>query len=197
VLLYIRRHGGAITFALSLLFILLSLANAWKYRLISVDWLRTQKDALLAFNSILTTAIIITGALFSYYRFFRGRTLSLRSELSLDISVHATPEGYKFHAGILTAKNVGGSTIWNPKPIITLHIHGSETVAERRDIDEWWSEHTNSSNMAPVIDPGESVTFFTSQHIPDEAWAVTYIASMAADQGDIWYVSKTVSNKEE
>ncbi len=146
------------------------------------DWLAKQKDALTALNSIVTMLILIAGSIFSYYRFFRGRTLSLRSELSLDVSVHQTPEQYFIHAIALTAKNVWGSTIWNPKPSIVMHIHGPKDVEQHKVINNWWEEPGNEDQKtAIVIDPAETVGFFARQDIPATVWAVTYMASLQAD----------------
>lgn len=198
MLTWLLRHRGAITFALTLLLIVLALANAWKYNFVSANWLSNQKDALSALNSLITMMILVAGSAFSYYRFFKGRTLSLRSELTLNVTVHQTPKRYRIHAITLTAKNVGSSTVWNPTPKITVQIHGPEGIEETRHIDDWWEEEAEGAdkNLAPVIDAGETVSFFAHQHIPDEAWAVTYLALLRADQGDVWYVSKTISNKD-
>jgi len=178
------------------LIITLTIANAWKYEVVSAEWLTEQKDALSALSSIVTMLILLAGSVFSYYRFFRGRTLSLRAELVLNASIHATPEKYLIHAITLTAKNVGSTTIWNPKPVISVRIHGPKEIQERREINDWWEEETGGQQTAAVIDPGETVSFFAQQHVPEQAWAVTYTAALRADIGDIWYVSRTVSNKE-
>jgi len=168
----------------------------WKADVISADWLTKQKDALSALNSIVTMLILVAGSIFSYYRFFRGRTLSLRSELSLEVSVHETSEQHLIHAIALTAKNVGGSTIWNPKPRIIMHIHGPKDVEQHRVITNWWEGSGNEDQKtAIVIDPAETVGFFAQQNIPDKAWAVTYMVSLQADRGDVWSICKTVSNK--
>lgn len=193
---WLRRHAGPVTFVLSLLIIVLALSNAWKHDLVSAGWLAEHKDALEALNSILTMLVLAAGAVFSYYRFFKGRTLSLRVELALEVSVHATPRHYRIHAISLSAKNVGSSTVWNPTPDIAVHLHGPEDVAEIRRISEWSQENGADPGMVAVIDAGETVFFFAHQHIPDAAWAVTYAASVRADQGDVWHVSRTVSNKE-
>ncbi len=196
MVIWLKRHKGALTFALSLLMITLGLANAWKHQLISTDWLNTHKDALSALNSIVALLILIAGSLFSYYRFFRGRTLSLRAELSIDVSVHNTPEQFLLHAVTLTAKNVGSSTIWNPTPHISVRVHGPPGLAEGREITDWWNEDRSEDTgaTAPVIEAGETVSFFTHQEIASKAWAVTYFASLRADTGDAWFVSKTVTN---
>lgn len=196
VVTWLRRHAGPVTFVLSLIVIVLALSNAWKHELVSARWLAGQKDALAALNSIVTMLILLAGSIFSYYRFFKGRTLSLRVELALGISVHQTPRQYRIHAISLSAKNVGSSTVWNPTPEITVHVHGPEGVAATRHITEWSEEGGNDGHMVAVIDAGETVFFFAHQHIPDDAWAVTYAASVRADQGDVWHISSTVSNKE-
>lgn len=194
---WLRRHAGPITFVLSLIVLVLALSNAWKHGLVSAVWLANQKDALSALNSIVTMLILVAGAIFSYYRFFKGRTLSLRVELSLEASVHETPQHYRIHAISLSAKNVGSSTVWNPLPTITVQIHGPEGVEETRHITDWSAETGSNPDMVAVIDAGETVFFFAHQHIPDKAWAVSYFASMRADQGDVWHISRTVSNKED
>lgn len=195
---WLRRHKGAIIFALTLLIVTLLLANAWKHDLVSTEWLAAQKDSLAALSSIVTLFVLVGGAFFSYYRFFRGRTLSLRAELGIAVSVHQTPEDFILHAAILTAKNVGTSTIWHPTPNMRVEIHGPPEVQETRHIRDWWEERSRSSKRetAPVIEPDETVSFFSRQQIPKTAWAVTYIANLRADTGDTWYVATTVSNRD-
>jgi hypothetical protein len=180
------------------LVISLLFANAWKYRIVSVDWLKEQKDALSALSSIITMLILLAGSVFSYYRFFRGRTLSLRLEIGIDVSVHKTTKPFFIHAITVIAKNVGSSTIWNPTPHVTVHIHGPDTIAQEREITGWWEEPIIEDRklLAPVIDSGETVTFFAHQEIPADAWAVTYTASLRTDNGDSWFAAKTISNKE-
>lgn len=193
MIVWLRRHSGAIIFALTFLIIILALGNAWEHSLVSLEWLSNRKDALAALNSIVTMTILITGAVFSYYRFFKGRTLSLRMDLALSVTVHSTREQYLMHAITLTAKNVGTSTIWYPAPRITVRIHGPKSKEELRQVDDWW-DINEDPQLTPVIDAGESVLFFTHQIIPDDAWAVSYSASLRADQGDVWRVFKTISN---
>lgn len=192
---WIRRHRGALVFALSIVAISLLLANAWRHQLLSVEWLKNQKDALAALNSIVTLLVFIAASIFSYYRFFKGRTLSLRADPQIDISVHPTTAEANLHAYNLTIKNVGTSTIWNPKPHLKLIIHGPPEIEDEREISGWYEEEReNDQSTVPVIEAEERVSFFGHQEIVKEAWAVTYIASIHADSGDSWYVSKTVSN---
>lgn len=195
---WLRRHKGAIIFALSIIAITLAFANAWKHQILSVKWLKDQKDALAAFKDIVTLLILLAASVFSYYRFFRGRTLSLRADLDIDISVHDTPNEYNLHAYTIHAKNVGTSTIWNPKPYLRVIVHGPDDADSERKIEHWYEEETElpKGSKAPVIEADEKATFFGHQEIPKSAWAVTYLATIKADSGDSWFVSRTISNKE-
>lgn len=173
----------------------LLIANAWRDGSISFAWFAAQKDALAGISSAVTAVVLVIGSVFSYFRFFRGRTLSQRAELSLSVSVHATTGACLIHAITLSAKNVGNTTIWNPLPTISAEVHGPADVQNAFHIADWNPEEVKSSNMAPVIDPGETVTFFALRQIAEAAWAVTYSAALMAGEGDTWHVAKTVSNK--
>lgn len=128
-----RRHNDAISFGLVVLIAALVSVDAWKYKLISVSWLNERKDAFSAVNSITTTTLLIGGGIFSYYKFFKGRILSPKAELSLSISVHlpTSCSDFMLHAIMLTIKNVGSSTVWNPAPLVTIIIHGPEEAVQR------------------------------------------------------------------
>jgi hypothetical protein len=195
MLTWVRRNRGTILFVLTLVVTGLLVGNAWKARLVSLAWLATQKDTIGALNSIVGMFVLVIGSIFSYFRFFRGRTLSLRSELAITVSVHVTTEKYLIHAITLSAKNVGNATIWNPLPHISARVHAPPHAQTTIEIGDWEHEQVQSAEMVPVVDPGETVTFFAVRHIASEAWAVTYSASLRADQGDTWHVCKTVSNK--
>lgn len=191
-----KRYKTEINFILSLIAAILIIANLQKYQYISSQWLKDQKDALAALNSIITMIVIVAGAIFSYYRFFFGRTFALRTELSLDVSVHGTNESFTLHAINLNVKNIGGLSLWNPKARLTLVIHGETEV--KREISDWQEDHFSAdqdrSAISTVIESGETTSFFTYERIPENAWAVTYVACLTVDQAS-WKVSKTVTNK--
>lgn len=195
MLVWIRRHVGAIIFSLTLFVAILLLANAWKHNIISARWLKDQKDALSSINSIATTILFIAGAIFSYYRFFRGRLLTVKAELSLSVSIHPTPENSLLHSITLTVKNVGAFPIWNPIAIVTVIIHGGES-AGTEEIRQWDTPRASAdiSNAFPIVESDETVSFFAIRRIPKSAWAVTYMATLSADTGDAWFTSRTVTN---
>jgi hypothetical protein len=121
----------------------------------------------------------------------------LRANLAIDVSVHDVhdPRADFMLRGItLTVKNVGTSTIWTPRAIMKVQIHGIEGDTEAPQISDWGEEHRERDDAFSVIESEETVPFFTHQKIPKAAYAVTYRAQLLCDSGDIWYSAKTVSN---
>lgn len=194
---WLGRHVGALTFGLSLLAVILALAVGWKHGWISAEWLRDHKDALAALSSIVTMVLLVGGAIFSYYGFFRGRMFSLRLDVALEVSVHPAARGNLLHAVTLLARNIGGATVWEPHPKLEMRIHGPPTVSRTLTVDDWWKEEGVRQGAAAVIDPGECVRFFAQHEVSERAWAVTYVGGIRADQGDAWSVSKTVTNSKQ
>jgi hypothetical protein len=191
---WIDRHRDSLVFALSVAAVVLGVLVAWREGLVSATWLKDNKDAVSAACSLVTATVLVLGAVASYLRFFRGRTLSLRAELALSVSTHPTTSGVVLHAITLTAKNVGNATIWSPVPRMTLEVHGPPETAGSELISDWTEETARAAGFMPVIEPGETVMFFAVRRIPAAAWAVAYGATLRADRGDTWHTSRMVSN---
>src|SRR5438270_7898831 len=121
---WFERHRGEIVGVLSLCVTALALANVLKERSISLAWLRDNKDAITAATGIATTLLVFLGGIFSYYRFFRGRTFAARAELKLTVSVHSTTEDFHLHTIIAEMKNLGSMPIWDPRPTIWFTVYG-------------------------------------------------------------------------
>lgn len=189
---YLRRYNGVIIFALSLLAITLAATNLWRYGLLSSQRLEENKDALASLSSIATLLVLTAGSIFSYYSFFRGRTLALRVSVSLEVTVHKAPNGYYLHALTMTAKNVGGSMVWEPVARISIRQHLINGETREESVKKWSEER--SANSSNVIEPGEEAHFFVQTPFEHDCWAVTYLASVAADTGDRWHSAKTISN---
>ncbi len=194
----VRRQSGPLVFALTLLIIGLVMAGLWRRHIVSLTWFKDRKDGIAAVSSVVSTVLLVVGATFTYFRFFRGRTLALRAELQLSATVHPTKEQHLIHAITLKIKNVGGSTIWSPTPLLRLRIFGPEGVSRTSDIE--FSEvvgseaHGSATASFSVVETGETVSFFTVAQVPQAAWTVVYKASLAADSGDIWVAYCSVTN---
>ena len=186
---WFERHRGEILGILSLSVAALALANVLKERSISVAWLKDNKDAITAATGIATTLLVFLGGVFSYYRFFRGRTFAARAELKLNVLVHATTEDFHLHSIIAEIKNLGSMPIWDPQPTIWLTIHGPEG-SSRNVIDDWFDPPSPSGRGSDltVIESSETTSYFAQQKVPKTAWVVTYLMAIRSRSGDVWHV---------
>ncbi|HXZ41395.1 MAG TPA: hypothetical protein VEG68_11705 [Terriglobales bacterium] len=197
---WLTEHRETVVPGLVVLVAILVLADLMKYRLLTASVLQSNKEALSALSSAVSIIAISVGAVFSYYRFFRGRTFYSRAELRIDVTVIATRVGINMHAVILEVKNIGTLSIWNPVPVIRVDEYGPNGVSQR--FIESWSEAQSPKGEAgtlPVIDSGETAPFWTDIEVPDSVWAVFYTAFVHSEQGDIWKqvtcVQNTVTDK--
>ncbi|MEP1571580.1 hypothetical protein [Roseibium album] len=196
ILKWLSRHHGACVLGLTIIVFALSLVHLWRLGFLSPDWLSANKDSLSALSSITTITIISTGAVFSYYSFFRGRTFSLRAQLELTATLHKTSEDDILQAYSLVVTNVGTSTIWNPQPTVRMVWHGQNNTVTEKIVDYWIEEtHEDAANQTPIIEPAEKAQFFGQYIVPKEIWAVTYHVTLSDDSNHNWSISKTVSNE--
>jgi hypothetical protein len=193
---WLTRNREAIVPLLIVVVATLILVNLIKHGLLTVSGLASNKDALAALNSSVSIIVIAVGALFSYYRFFRGRTFYARAELNIQVTVIDTPEDFNIHVVTLIIKNIGTLSIWEPMPILKTYEQGPKGVTSQ--IWDNWRESSPSENeteMLAVIDSGE-IAYFTHHHrVSKEVWAVTFSAYVRSHTNEMWKNSITVKNK--
>jgi hypothetical protein len=173
----------------------LGLANLWKFGFLSWALLASKKDALDSISKLVTIATVSTGAILSYFRFFRGRTFSLRAELSIAATPHKRPDGKWLYVITVAAKNVGTMTIWEAYPNVELHLLKAEGNPEVVRINVWHSPRSDSSSSSVrVLDPAETALYFFHHVAPLETWGITIFASVSSDTGDSWHTATTIAN---
>jgi len=143
----------------------------------------------------LSLIAIVLVSIFSYFKFFAGRTFSHRAELSMAVDLIQAPGEQIFHAATLTVRNIGTMPIWNPVPKMVITV--SNAAGSRSyEIADWIQEdNPDGLPRRGVIDAGEAVSFFVRHFVPQENWVVTYIATVQSDRGDIWTIGKSVANR--
>jgi hypothetical protein len=193
---WLTRNREALIPLLVLAVATLILANLLKHGLLTPSVLAANKDALAALNSAVSIVVIVVGAIFSYYRFFRGRTFFSRAELKISVVVIETTKNFNLHAVTLEVKNIGTMSIWEPTPLVKLYEYGPAGPTS----DTWgdWRDAVGSSDeadMLSVIDSGEVVSFINHHEVGKSIWAVTYVAFVTAKSREVWKVSTTVPNK--
>ncbi|HEV7507316.1 MAG TPA: hypothetical protein VGS07_20680 [Thermoanaerobaculia bacterium] len=190
-----RRRGLAIAF-LSVAVLGLVVANLVKWGLLTWDTFKDHKDSLGAASSVVSMVVLTVGAVLSYFRFFHGRTFATRAELDLVVCVYSLPNGRMLHTISLSLKNVGGSAIWNPQPVIAITVTDDSGSHSADAINRWWDPlvPTDGAMRVAVVDTGETVRFPTYRDFDAQAWIVTYFASVTCDSGDVWKYVHIVRN---
>jgi hypothetical protein len=194
---WLTRNRELLFPAITVLIAFFLLANLVKHGILAPSALAANKDALSALNSTVNVIVIIFGAIFSYYRFFRGRTFFARADVDIGVTLLPTTADYNIHVITLTAKNIGNLTIWEPVPEVTVFQVGPDGTHQSR-WDNWREARSAWENerMLALIDSGETVTFTGTLNVHKTIWAVTYIAFLRSSHGEIWKHSLTVSNLE-
>lgn len=194
---WIQRHFGALATVAFVSALTLLVLDLWKYGFLRPKFAADYKDAVDVWSKAASSAILLTGAVLSYFRFFYGRTLSRRADVALAVTSILDPRGDRLHSAIVTVKNVGTVTIWHPKPSIEVRLHcdarpeGSpslQVTVERvqRNPSDW---KTSTS----LIEPGESVSYCFLASTPSASWAATFLATVSCDSGDVWSAYATVA----
>jgi hypothetical protein len=193
---WLTRHRDVVIPALVVLAAAMVLADLMRYKLLTTSILASNKDALAALSSAVSIVALSVGAVFSYYRFFRGRTFYSRAELKINVIVIPMRVGASMHAVILEVKNIGTLSIWDPIPVMRIDEYGPDGV-HRRVIDSWSEAQSPRGEGATlaVIDSGETASFWTEIEVSEEMWAVFYTAFVHSSQGEIWKQVTVAQNK--
>jgi hypothetical protein len=198
MLLLHRMRFWATPVLLAALAVLL-LAYSRKVGVLSLGWLKVNKDALAAINSLCSTVAVVVAGILAYYRFFRGRTLTTRAELSIDVDVIDGPESVRLHSVAVSVKNIGTVTIWDPQLFVYVAARHRDTRVSKSQIDQWpeFSDHQIGARpRVTAIDSGESADFSTECCFSEDVWVVTYTAILNCTTGDSWLKSRTIKGSE-
>jgi hypothetical protein len=174
----------------------LLLANLIKYGILSASQLTQSKDALSALQSAVQVVFLVLGAVFSYYRFFRGRTFVSRGDLTISVTVIETTAAHNLHWVSIEFTNLGTVSVWDPKPEVLITMLGPDGVTS----DSWsdWHEAVTGREKRrgfSVIDSGETATFTTHQEVSKGVWAVEYQVFVTDSDGVQWKRATMIENK--
>jgi hypothetical protein len=190
--LWARSYGPVITL-LSIIATVLFVAVLFHYRIISKTILVQNKNFIELLSTIITTSIVLLGALFSYFRFFRGRTLAPRLKLSAHIDVIKATDTEYLHVLNFEVTNIGSVAIWNLRPDVEIQYHGTEQKT-KENITAWQTPMEEDNNKISMLDTEESSQYIVRRLVPIEIWAVTYYTKATLESGHSWRHAVTVSN---
>ena len=166
-------------------------AEVVKLLIVHAEWLGSKKDPIQSITTIVSSGLVVLGALFAYFRFFHGRTFARRLDIQLDVKVIKTTPVAFLHAIDLDIKNIGSVPIWNPTVVLRIQQHG-QSVGEPEEIDDW--QDPFPIDRGSVIDTQESQQFYVWRRIPEDTWAVTYWVKVSTSRGEAWTRAITIAN---
>lgn len=190
------RHRDTIIPLLAVAAATLLLVNLMKDGVLTPSRLKDNKDALAALQSVVQVVVISLGAVFSYYRFFRGRTFVARADVELCADVFGAGSDAYLHAIRIEFKNLGTVSIFDPRPVLNVQYYGPTPVK-----DENWSDWREASLpdrsrlSYAVVDSGETASYSASHEVPKTIWVVEYTVFITDTDGVTWKRSVTVANK--
>lgn len=169
----------------------------FKSNIISAEKLKSNKDVFSAIKDIAAIIGILFAVIFTYFKYFIGRTFSLNAETGIEITLIESPNNSYLHSLRISIKNIGSFAIWNP--VITLSIIKHEGEAETTEVINDIQENmaVTGEKYDNVINPGETASIFFRKEIPGNIWAVNYKAQIVFGNRKTWYCSKYIKNKVE
>lgn len=190
------RLHSALVVALSVLVGVLLVAVAFRYGVIRASTLVQNKDLIDVGTKLLGTIILAFGAIASYFRFFKGRTLSPRLTIHATVEVFPIDAARNLHVLSVDVKNIGSVAIWGLEPRVEIHFHGDRERTEE-DIGTWWTPlaQRDGKQRLHMLDTDESSQFVVHREVPIQYWAVTYFTRIGLSSGHSWHRIVTASNR--
>jgi hypothetical protein len=181
---------------LGVVLLVLILAYLGKTGVIRPQWISANKNLLDAFTDIVNMLAVVFAAVFSYFRFFRGRVLTERVELALDITSITRPGGGAVQLVTLSIRNVGAVPLWQPIVIGTTtarYADGSTITRKVTDWDDGLIQHRSlGKHRQEVIDSGEAASYSAEVLLESSIWALTYVVSVATGHNE-WSTMRIVA----
>lgn len=190
------RLYSPLVVALTVVFVILLVAVAFRLGFISSVRLVQNKELVDVSSKILGTIILTLGAVASYFRFFKGRTLSPRLTIQATVDVLPIDSSRNFHVLSLEVTNVGSVAIWGLEPRVEIRYHGEDSRTEE-DISDWWTPLKLRDDVLriPMLDTEESSQFIVHREVGLDIWAVTYFARVSLSSGHSWHRVVSASNR--
>jgi hypothetical protein len=141
------------------------------------------KDEIDGITKIFGLALLVIGGILSYLRFFRGRTL--RPKLNISPKIGVIPlKGENLHWIDVEIENRGSVSIWNHEITIYATLHAPEPYCVR--IIEYVSTVKEGKIQEHLIDVGESSHEHAYLRVPNNIHAITYQIVVNDDRKTTW-----------
>lgn len=182
--------------ALLSLITILVIAVIIKDNKITAQKLIANKDLFTAIKDLATIIAIILGVIFTYYRYFIGKTFSLNGNIDIDVTLIETENNTILHCLKISFKNIGTLAIWQPRAKIYVSKYEQEvfTNIAEMEIESQFSSTIDKKKYDTVIDSGETAYFFAHKEFLTKVPVVSYKVEVTSANKKQWHNSTTVKN---
>ena len=176
---------------LSIIILLISILLI-KNNTITVEKIASHKDFIDAVNKIIGSILLIIGAVFSYFKFFKGRTFSERLIIDVHVKVFDYNQNQKLHTVDIELHNIGAIPIKN----FTCEISANMIDGTENETVEILTEiKPISDNATSIIDTQEIDYKHYKLLVSNDIKAVLYKIKIISSKGDAWTKAFTIINK--
>lgn len=142
------------------------------------------------FQSVVTTAAILAGAVWAYYKFVKGRTF--KSSLDAGIVGEATRDGGDIYLlSTLTVKNIGASKVDIKRRHTALRVLAASGDPSSGAFEVIEFEHLATKfalEFHSHLEPGETATDTHFFRVSDSGQVAFKLeAYVASDKNDLWF----------
>lgn len=188
-----RESAGFIPW-LNLLVLVLIVAIFVKYGVIPATVSEGTKNLVDVLSKIATALFLLVGGIFSYLKFFKGRTLSPKLVINVNSGMIKKGDG-NLHWIEVQIENKGSVAIWNYQT--TIYAFFDEDLEHSVPVSQFVPHPHDTRGREKLIDVGEVVferALFTVAH---NVSAVTFQIEVRDQSTTVWWRSHTVSNSSE
>lgn len=146
-------------------------------------WLEANKDEVGVVGDLVTLALFVVGAVLSYYRFFRGRTLAEKLVIELTPGLVERSGGRLLHWLEIELTNKGSVTIHEPEVRVTAFLHDPDMHGE--PVARSITAPGKTADRSRIIDPGETVNHHVLHEVGGTADAVSFRVKVEDRSGNM------------
>lgn len=189
------RYRKEIAVILITIFFLLFLVHLIQSNFITKNLFVDNKDVIDGLSKILSAAVLIIGAIFSYFKFFKGRIFKEKLLINISSKLIDNKEN-NLHVIDVELKNIGDTAIWYPNETIQLIYianNGTETISNETPNSP--DEKLDKRKNIFLIEPQEVSYRHFTKFLPTEILALTFKIDIISNRGNKWSKSITIENK--
>lgn len=155
--------------------------------------LRVQKDFISAVGTMISSSLLMLGAIFSYYRFFKGRTFTEKLNIRINLKVIECDDKENIHALDIALSNTSSIVIRDPEAMLTVSLIDRDAL--KLDPIQLQVPDFDPSKSNALIEPQENFHYHKNLIVAKSVKAVSYYVSVRSKRNHRWGKIITVPNR--